>query len=121
MAAVVFVFYVLLAASLIYALPLTFLQDEPLIPSLRQSLKASRHFTVALLVLLGTLLLPIILGAIAASRVRWSGYLLWAVTGSVTLPVVAAGLYCSYHDIFCPRDRRMAAGGRRHAEGTVTA
>ena len=52
-ALLIFTLYVLLGASLIYALPLAFLQDDPLVPSLVRSLKASRHFVVALLVLLG--------------------------------------------------------------------
>lgn len=108
LALLVFVFYLLLAASLIYALPLTFLRDEPLVPSLRQSLKASRHFTVALLVLLGVLLLPFLLGALGATLSRWSGYLLWTVSGAVVLPVVTAGLYCSFRDIFSARDNRPA-------------
>jgi hypothetical protein len=111
-----FVLYVLLAASLIYALPLTFLRDEPLVPSLRQSLKASRHFTVALLVLLGVLLIPFLLGTIAASMSLWAGYLLWLVIGSVTLPVVSASLYCSYRDIFNAKYDWMPADRRRQSE-----
>lgn len=107
-ASLVFVFYVLLAASLIYALPLTFLRDEPLVPSLRQSLKASRHFTAALLMLLGTLLLPFLLGVAAASLSRWIGYLLWIVSSALVLPVVASGLYCSYRDIFSAQAKRLA-------------
>ena len=116
-ALLVFVLYVLLAASLIYALPLTFLRDEPLVPSLRQSLKASRHFTVALLVLLGVLLMPLLLGMIAASLSLWASYLLWLVIGSVTLPVVSASLYCSYRDIFSAHYNWMPADRRRRAEG----
>lgn len=116
----IFVFYVLLAASLIYALPLTFLRDEPLASSLRQSLKASRHFMVALLLLLGVLLLPFLLSAIAASLSLWAGYLLWIVIGSVTLPVVAAALFCSYLDIFRTRDTWMPADRRRHSGDIVT-
>jgi len=110
-----FVLYVLLAASLIYALPLTFLRDEPLVPSLRQSLKASRHFTVALLVLLGVLLIPFLLGMFAASLSLWAGFLLWLVVGSITLPVVSASLYCSYRDIFTAKYDWMPADRRRHA------
>jgi hypothetical protein len=113
-----FVFYVLLAASLIYALPLTFLRDEPLVPSLRQSLKASRHFTIALSVLLGVLLMPLFLGTIAASLSLWAGFLLWLVIGSITLPVVSASLYCSYRDIFSARYNWMPADRRRQARGT---
>ena len=113
-----FVLYVLLAASLIYALPLTFLGNEPLVPSLRQSLKASRHFTIALSVLLGILLMPLLLGAIAASLSLWASYLLWLVIGSITLPVVSASLYCSYRDIFSARYNWMPADRRRQARDT---
>jgi hypothetical protein len=113
-----FVLYVLLAAALIYALPLTFLRDDPLVPSLRQSLKASRHFTIALSVLLGVLLMPLLLGMIAASLSLWASYLLWLVIGSITLPVVSASLYCSYRDIFSARDKWIPADRRRQARGT---
>jgi hypothetical protein len=115
-----FVCYVVLAASLIYALPLTFLRGEPLMPSLRQSLKASRHFTIALLLLLGVLLLPFFLSLLAAGLSLWIGYLLWLVIGSVTLPVVSAALYCSYHDIFRTRDAWIPADRRRRSEDTGT-
>ena len=114
-----FMLYALLAAALIYALPLTFLRDEPLVPSLQQSLKASRHFTISLLVLLGVLLLPFLLGALAAGLSLWAGYLLWLVIGSFTLPVVSASLYCSYHDIFTTRDNWIPADRRRQTENTV--
>jgi hypothetical protein len=112
--------YVLLAAALIYALPLTFLRNEPLVPSLQESLKASRHFTVALLLLLGVLSLPFLLSVMAASLSLWAGYLLWLVIGSVTLPVVTAALYCSYHDIFRARDAWIPADRRRQSENTGT-
>lgn len=108
MALLIFAFYILLAASLIYALPLTFLRHEPLVPSLRQSLKASRHFTVALLMLLGVLLLPFLLGALVGVSSRWGGYLLWTVSGAVILPVIASGLYCSYRDIFLTQNKGTA-------------
>jgi hypothetical protein len=119
LALLVFVLYVLLAASLIYALPLAFLRDEPLLPSLRQSLKASRHFTVALLMLLGVLLIPLFLSVIAASLSLWASYLLWLVIGSITLPVVCASLYCSYRDIFSARDTWKPADRRRQTENVA--
>ncbi len=105
------VLYAVLAASLIYALPLTFLLNEPLVPSLLRSLKASRHFALALLVLLGLLLAPLFLGAVVSYISPWAAYPIWLVTGTVVLPVVAAGLYGSYHDIFASQHarRRMEA------------
>lgn len=112
----VFTLYVVLAASLIYALPLTFLRDEPLIPSVRQSLRASRHFVIALLVLLGALLAPLLLGAIASWFALWLGYLVWLVTGSVILPVITASLYRSYRDIFDIKDYQSAIDTRQPAD-----
>ncbi|MHB8534109.1 MAG: hypothetical protein ACYDBW_01530 [Sulfuricaulis sp.] len=106
-----FVLYTVLAASLIYALPLAFLQDEPLIPSLLRSLKACRHFVLALLVLMGLLLAPIVLGAVLSRFSLWAGYAIWLMSGTVALPVFASGLYGSYHDIFASPEarRRMQA------------
>lgn len=118
----VFALYVLLAASLIYALPLAFLRDEPLFPSLRQSLRASRHFAVALLVLLAVLVTPFLLGALLSLISPWAGYALAFLLSAVVFPVTAASLYRSYRDIFDireyrtgidmrqPLDRRMAGG-----------
>lgn len=112
----VFALYVVLAASLIYALPLTFLRDEPLIPSVRQSLRASRHFVIALLVPLGALLAPLLLGAIASWFSLWLGYLVWLVTGSVILPVITASLYRSYRDIFDIKDYQAEIDRRQPAD-----
>lgn len=102
----VFSLYAVLGASLIYALPLATLRDEPLIPALRDSLRASRHFAVALLVLLGLLLAPFLLGALVALVSPWSGYLVSFVISSLVFPVTAASLYCSYRDIFDARESR---------------
>ena len=106
-ALVAFVLYTVLAASLIYALPLTFLRAAPLFPSLLRSLKASRHFVFALLMLLGLLLAPLVLGAIASTLSLWISYLVWIVVGSVTMPVVTTSLYCSYRDIFTAKEVRL--------------
>ncbi len=102
----VFVLYLVLAASLIYALPLALLRDEPLIPSLRQSLRASRHFAVALLVLLGLLLAPLLLGAMVAPFSRTAGWMVSLLAGAMVLPLTVASLYCSYRDIFLAREQR---------------
>lgn len=109
----VFVLYVVLAASLIYALPLAFLRDEPLIPSLLRSLKASRHFVFALLVLLGVLLVPFCLDAIISKLSIWASKLAWLALGSVIFPVVAASLYCSYRDIFAVKEARVRTEARK--------
>ncbi len=110
MALLGFVLYLVLAASLIYALPLTFLRDEPLFPSLLRSLKASRHFVIALLLLLCALLTPLLLDVVVSRFSLWAGYLAWLIAGSIILPVVASSLYCSYRDIFAIRKTALAGG-----------
>jgi len=110
--------YLVLAASLIYALPLTFLLDEPLIPSVLRSLKASRHFALALLVLTSLFLAPFLLSAVVSHFSLWAGYLVWLICGTVVLPVVAAGLYGSYHDIFASQEARQRMQAR--ADDNVT-
>jgi hypothetical protein len=117
--ALVFALYVVLAASLIYALPLTFLRDEPLIPSLRHSLRASRHFAVALLVLLGVLLTPFLLGAMVSLFSRWAGYLVSFIISIVVFPVIAASLYCSYRDIFAGRNYQTGVEMRRQSDRRI--
>ena len=118
--ALVFALYTVLAASLIYALPLTFLRDEPLIPSFRQSLRASRHFVIALLVLLGALLAPLLLVAIASRLSPWLGYLVWLIAGSVILPVIIASLYRSYRDIFDLKEYQTRIDVRRTTDRRMT-
>jgi hypothetical protein len=116
----VFALYVVLAASLIYALPLTFLRDEPLIPALRHSLRASRHFAVALLVLLGVLLTPFLLGATVSVFSPWAGYLVSLIISAVVFPVIAASLYCSYRDIFAVKRYQTGAEMRRATDRQIT-
>ena len=118
--AFVFALYAVLAGSLIYALPLTFLRDEPLIPSLRQSLRASRHFVIALLVLLAALLAPLLLGAIVSRLSLWVGFLVWLVTGSVILPVISASLFCSFSDIFAIKHYQTGTEMRRATDRRMT-
>jgi membrane-anchored glycerophosphoryl diester phosphodiesterase (GDPDase) len=109
-----------LAASLIYALPLTFLRDEPLIPALRHSLRASRHFAIALSVLLGILLAPFLVGAMVSLFSPWAGYLVSIIISSVIFPVTAASLYCSYRDIFAVKRYQAATEMRRATDRQIT-
>jgi hypothetical protein len=116
----VFALYAVVAAALIYALPLAFLRDEPLIPALRQSLRASRHFAVALSVLLGALLAPFLLGGMVSLFFPWAGYLLAFILCGVVFPVTAAGLYCSYRDIFVTRPQRAGSEMRRATDRRIS-
>ena len=116
----VFALYAVVAATLIYALPLTFLRDEPLIPALRQSLRASRHFAVALSVLLGVLLAPFLLGSMVSLFFPWARYLVSFSISAVVFPVIAAALYCSYRDIFAGKNYQAGTEMRRATDRRIT-
>ncbi|HSW52639.1 MAG TPA: hypothetical protein VLG93_05370 [Sulfuricaulis sp.] len=112
--------YAVVAATLIYALPLTFLRDEPLIPALRHSLRASRHFVVSLLVLMAVLLAPFLVGAMVSLFSTWAGYLVSFSISAVVFPVIAAGLYCSYRDIFAGKNYQARTEMRRATDRRIT-
>ena len=112
--------YAVVAAALIYALPLAFLRDEPLIPALRQSLRASRHFAVALSVLLGVLIVPFLVGAMVSLFSPWAGYLVSLLISTAVFPVIAASLYCSYRDIFADRNYQAGTEMRRATDRRIT-
>ncbi len=92
--------YLLLTAFLIYSLPLVFLQGAALIPALGQSLRASARHLVGLLVILAVLLVPFILGGIAAYLSNVAGIVVSLLTGTIVLPLVVASAYCSYRTVF---------------------
>lgn len=96
--------YSLLAASLVYALPLAFLQHEPLVPAAARSLKTCVRHAPALLLILGISLVPPLLGGIASLGSLWGGYIVSLVTGTVVFPLAVSSLYCSYRTIFTVRD-----------------
>lgn len=92
--------HLLLAASLIYALPLAFLQDRPLIPAIQQSFGAGAHYLFALLVVLAFLLAPLAIGALVSYVGFWLGIAVRLVLNAIVWPVVVASLYCSYRTVF---------------------
>ncbi len=95
------VLYFSLAASLIYALPLAFLRDEPLFPAILRSFRTGLHYAGGLLVVLPPMLLaPALLGGVASYVSFWAAHLLWLIAGSVVLPLTATSLYCSYRSLF---------------------
>jgi len=102
LAAIVFALaaYFLLAISVIYALPRAFLRGKPLFPEIPRSLKAGLHYLVALLTVLGVLLVPTLIGIVAARASLWLSYALPMLSNAVVLPLVFASLYCSYRTIF---------------------
>lgn len=92
--------YLLLAGLFIYSLPLVFLQRAPLIPAFGRSLWASARHPVGLVVILSLMLLPFILGGLAAYQSKIAGIVVRLLVGMIALPVVVASAYCSYRTVF---------------------
>jgi hypothetical protein len=101
--------YAVMTASLVYAVPLALLDREALAPAMSRSVKAAAQHAYALAVLFGFLLSPIVIGAIAGLFSTGLGYLLGLLAGAAVLPIVAAGLYCSYRTIFSAAEPRASA------------
>lgn len=92
--------YLLLAASLVYTLPLALLQNQALVPALLDSIRRALHYGIALLVIVLLLLAPLFFGAIVSFYSKFAGYLVGFVAGVIALPVSVCGLYCSYRTVF---------------------
>jgi len=95
-----FLVYILLALSLIYAMPLAFLQNESLILSIRRSFEAGAHHLFALIVIFAPLLIPPLLGTIVSYFSIWAAYLLVLALSAIALPIAVTSLYCSYRNLF---------------------
>ncbi|MHB8454372.1 MAG: hypothetical protein ACYDDO_06665 [Acidiferrobacterales bacterium] len=92
--------YLLLALSLVYAVPLTFLQHEPVVSAIRRSLQVGMKHLPPLLVVLVVLLLPLLVFSIFSLASAWLAYPAALALGVVVLPVVVTSLYCSYRTLF---------------------
>jgi len=100
------VLYLLVTASIVYALPLAFFRQEPLIPSMAHSLRMSVSHVFSLLVVLSLVPGLYLLGVLAALWSVWAGYLVWLVMGTLVLPLVVTSAYCSYRTVFPRKDSR---------------
>jgi hypothetical protein len=98
------------AAGIAYALPLALLRRQALLDAVRASVRAALRHPWALAVLAGLALAPLVL---AAALWSWSPVLARAgalAAAALVLPLVAAGLYCSYRTLFpLPAARPAAA------------
>ncbi len=103
-AVIVLVLYLLLAMSLIYALALSVLQNEALIPAVTQSFKLSARYPLAVVLLLGLLLAPFLLGSLLSPASILAAYLVWIVGGGLVLPIVATSFYCSFRTLFAAEE-----------------
>jgi hypothetical protein len=92
--------YFLVAASLVYAIPLAFLKDQPLVPALGRSLMTSAKNLIALAVIFGLLIVPFLLGNVALLFSAPAGYLIWLLGGAIILPLTVTSCYCSYRTAF---------------------
>lgn len=92
--------YATLAATLIYALPLAFLQGEALFPTLERSLRMSRDQVAPLAVVLAIALSPSILATVTSWVSFWIGAVVWVLCAAIALPLAITSLYCGYRTLF---------------------
>lgn len=97
---VIFLLYLVLAVSLIFAVPLVFLQNEAVVPALGHSLHAGSQYIIDLLVIIGLGFAPFALGAIVSPLSILITYMIWFIGGALALPIFITSCYCSYRTIF---------------------
>lgn len=90
----------LLAASLIYALPLALLRADGLGTAVALSWRASRHHASALALPLLLALAPLVLRALAQTYSPLAAPLAGVLAGGLALPLAATSPYCSYRSLF---------------------
>lgn len=96
----VLIIYFLIATSLVYAIPLAFLHDEPLVPAIGHSFRTSAKHMLALAVIFGLLLVPFAFGKIVLQFSAPAGYVVWFLGGIIALPLTITSCYCSYRTAF---------------------
>jgi hypothetical protein len=101
------VVYFPLAASIVYALPLAFFQEEPLIPAMVRSVRMSLRHVFALLVILGLLPGLYLVGVMVTLWSFWAGCLVWLALGAIVLPLSVTSAYCSFRTVFSRKERRV--------------
>jgi len=92
--------YLLLAASLVFTLPLALLQKQALVPAMFDSLRRALHYGIALLVIVALWLVPVLLGGLISFYATWIGYLAGLLVGVFVLPISLCSLYCGYRTMF---------------------
>ncbi|MFQ5994943.1 MAG: hypothetical protein ACE5K1_07590 [Acidiferrobacterales bacterium] len=97
---VAFLLYLAVTLSLIYALPLTLLQNQALLPALAESLGAGGRYMVGLAVLIGCPVALLAAGALLSYVHILATFVVWLVGGAFVLPLFAASCYCSYRTLF---------------------
>lgn len=92
--------YLLLAASLVYALPLALLQNQPLVPAVTASFRRGVHYAFALLTIVAFGVAPFILGALLSLYSHALGVAGAVLALAVVAPVATCSLYCSFRTVF---------------------
>jgi len=92
--------YLGLAMTLVFTLPLITLRGESVFRAIDHSIKASRRHIVGLLVLIGTLITPFLVGSVVSYFSVPGKYAIWLVGGLVVLPLFVTSCYCSYRTVF---------------------
>ncbi len=92
--------YLLLGASLIYALPLVYFQDQSLATALKESMRASVQHAAGVGVIFFVLVIPLIFGAVGIALPSWIAGLFSLLIGMIALPLVVMSAYCSYRTLF---------------------
>ena len=105
----------MLLASLIYALPLAFLRNEPVGTAVVRGSRVAMRHIYAVLVLLGLLALPAALAALGAIHSPWAAYAVGILTGALAFPWATAALYCSFRTLFATEEAGVTAAPPRRA------
>lgn len=92
--------WLLLALSLVYALPLAYFQEEGLVRAIARSFRTGLHHAVALWPVLALALAPLVAGVVGYSLSRWAARPAAVLVAAFTLPLAATTLYCSYRTLF---------------------
>ncbi len=112
---------VMLLGSLVYALPLAFLRDEPVGTAVVLSSRVAIRHIYAVLVPFGLLALPAALGALGAIYSLWAAYAVGILAGALAFPWAAAALYCSFRTLFATEEAAVTAASPRRAAARTAA
>lgn len=92
--------YLILAATLVYAIPLALLRQEPLVPAFYTSLCTSAHYGFALLTIVALVVGLFVIISLTAFGSPALAYLGGLAAGVFVLPIALCSCYCSYRAIF---------------------
>jgi hypothetical protein len=92
--------YAVLAASVVYTVPLAVFRGQALVPAMTESMRHARHYAVALLLIVALLALPFLLASVVSYYAPLLGYLMGFAGGALVVPLIVCSFYCSYRTIF---------------------